>query len=85
MIRMLFGKMAIILKSTAGHYDPNSKTWILDDITSLCIDTGDPNSVFENESFPNGSRINMGVYGNTTEASKSPEEPVLPFQKLQGN
>jgi hypothetical protein len=64
------------LKSTAGHYDqndPNSNTWIFDEVNSPCIDAGDPNSPYENESLPNGGRINMGAYGNTLEASKSPE------------
>ncbi len=64
------------LKSGAGHYDPNSQTWILDDINSPCIDSGDPNSLFENEPLPNGGRINMGAYGGTTQASKSTESLI---------
>lgn len=39
---------------------------------SPCIDAGDPLSPFANELAPNGGRINMGVYGNTNEASKTP-------------
>ena len=38
---------------------------------SNCIDTGDPNSPWENEPLPNGARINMGAYGNTNEATRS--------------
>jgi hypothetical protein len=76
------------LKSTAGHYDqndPNSNTWIFDEVNSPCIDAGDPNSPYENEPLPNGGRINMGAYGNTIEASKSAERPVLAHQKLKKN
>jgi predicted outer membrane repeat protein len=59
------------LKSQAGRWDPNSESWVKDDVTSPCIDTGDPNSPVGDEPEPNGSRINMGAYGGTTEASKS--------------
>jgi len=59
------------LKSQAGRWDPNSKTWTLDDVTSPCIDAGDPLSPIGYEQFPNGGRINMGAYGGTLEASKS--------------
>jgi len=59
------------LKSQAGRYDPNTKTWVKDDITSPCIDAGDPLSPIMYEPFPNGGRINMGAYGGTAEASKS--------------
>ncbi|MBN2588324.1 MAG: hypothetical protein JXA96_00560 [Sedimentisphaerales bacterium] len=64
------------LKSTAGHYDPNSQTWIFDDVNSPCLDAGDPNSPSEDEPFPNGGRINMGAYGGTTQASLSQESLV---------
>ena len=42
---------------------------------SPCIDTGDPASIYSNEPSPNGSRINMGAYGNTTEATTTPAGP----------
>ncbi|MCK5612242.1 right-handed parallel beta-helix repeat-containing protein [Candidatus Pacearchaeota archaeon] len=35
---------------------------------SPCIDTGNPNSDYSNEPNDGGGQINMGVYGNTTEA-----------------
>jgi len=39
---------------------------------SPCIDTGDPSDTdWQNELLPNGSRINMGAYGGTPEASMS--------------
>ncbi len=59
------------LKSKAGRWDPNTQTWVQDDVTSPCIDAGDPNSPIGLEPFPNGGYINMGVYGGTSEASKS--------------
>jgi predicted outer membrane repeat protein len=60
------------IKSEAGRWDPVSESWVIDDVTSPCIDAGDPNSLVAFELFPNGGIINMGAYGGTTEASKSP-------------
>jgi len=59
------------LKSQAGRWDPISETWVQDDVTSPCIDAGDPNSPIGYEPFPNGGIINMGAYGGTTGASMS--------------
>ena len=62
------------LKSQAGRWDPNSQGWVQDDVTSPCIDAGDPNSPVGFEPLPNGDIINMGAYGGTSEASKSPSD-----------
>ena len=43
------------------HLDPDSP----------CIDTGDTYSDYGNEPDPNGCRIKMGAYGNTTEATSA--------------
>ena len=43
----------------------------IDSQISPCIDAGDPNSPYLLEPQPNGGRINMGTYGNTSQASKS--------------
>ena len=72
------------LKSQAGRWEPsenskfeigNSKLrngkWLLHDVTSPCIDAGDPMSPIGHEPFPNGGIVNMGTYGGTAEASKS--------------
>ena len=60
------------LKSQAGRWDPSSQSWMIDDVTSPCIDAGDLTSSIGLEPSLNGGRINMGAYGGTSEASKSP-------------
>ena len=60
------------LMSESGRWDSNSQTWIIDNVTSPSIDAGDPSSPVDSEPFPNGGIINMGAYGGTTEAGKSP-------------
>jgi len=57
------------LQSEYGRWD--STQWVIDTVTSPCIDAGDPIFDYSNEPTPNGSRINIGAFGNTTEASKS--------------
>ena len=59
------------LKSQAGRWEPATQAWIVDDVTSLCIDAGDMASPIGLEPFPNGGIINMGAFGGTAEASKS--------------
>jgi len=59
------------LKSQAGRWDANEGRWAIDEVTSPCIDAGDPMSPIGLEPFPNGGIINMGAYGGTAEASKS--------------
>ena len=65
------------LKSTAGRWDPAAKNgagdWVKDDATSPAIDAGDPASDFAREPEPNGKRSDLGVYGNTPQASRSPK------------
>lgn len=59
------------LLSQNGRWDPETKSWLMDDVTSPCIDTGDPNLDYSEELWPHGKRINMGVYGGTTQAGMS--------------
>lgn len=59
------------LKSQAGRWDASNGGWTIDDVTSPCIDTGDPMSPIGYETFPNGGVVNMGAYGGTGEGSKS--------------
>jgi len=57
------------LKSEYGRWD--GITWVIDSVTSPCIDAGLLASGYDNEPLPNGNRANIGVFGNTIEASKS--------------
>jgi len=59
------------LKSQAGRWDANEGRWTKDEVTSPCIDAGDPTSPIGYEPFPNGGIVNMGAYGGAAEASKS--------------
>ena len=59
------------LKSEAGRWDPVSESWVTDDVTSPCIDAGDPLTPVMYEPHPRGYFINMGAYGGTEQASKS--------------
>ncbi|MHC4154417.1 MAG: right-handed parallel beta-helix repeat-containing protein [Planctomycetota bacterium] len=65
------------LQSTAGRWDADANAWIVDDSNSPCIDAGNPGCPPANEPPPNGNRINMGAYGGTAEASKSPPDWAL--------
>jgi hypothetical protein len=63
------------LKSQAGRWNPTSQSWVTDAVTSLCIDAGNPGCPLGNEpSNANNVRINMGAYGGTAEASKTPAD-----------
>ncbi len=67
------------IKSEYGHW--NGTTWINDTETSPCLDAGYTASDYSNEPNPNGDRVNIGVYGNTIEASKS--NPTSSIQTLE--
>jgi len=57
------------LKSKSGRYI-GPGLWVSDTVSSPCIDAGDPDEPFGAEPLPNGNRVNIGMYGNTPEASK---------------
>jgi hypothetical protein len=59
------------LKSQAGRWNPESQTWVKDDVTSPCIDAGDSDCDWTAELWPHGKRMNVGAYGGTAEASMS--------------
>ena len=65
------------LKSKGGRW--NGSLWVLDTVTSPCLDAGDPASPFNLEPSPNGGRINLGYDGDTAYASKTftPLVPVV--------
>ena len=64
------------LLSMVGRWDPASESWVTDDVQSPCIDAGDPCSGVGNEPASNGGIINIGAYGGTAQASKSPYCPA---------
>jgi len=59
------------LKSEYGRWDGTG--WVNDEVTSPCINAGDPLDDYALEPSPNGNRINMGTYGNTAKASSKPD------------
>jgi predicted outer membrane repeat protein len=70
------------LKSEGWRWDIKRNRWTYDDVTSRCIDAGNPGSPLGDEplSVPDDPdnewgqnlRINMGAYGGTAEASMPP-------------
>jgi len=70
------------LASRTGQYSGgyfSGGTWVLGSAYSPIIDMGDALAGWENEPSPNGSRINMGAYANTTVASRSATGPGTVF------
>lgn len=65
------------LKSEAGRYDSILTNWFSDGETSPLVDAGDPSSAWTNETAPNGRRRNIGLYGHSPEASRTPTGAVL--------
>jgi hypothetical protein len=67
------------LGSTGARWDTITQSWMSDDVASPCIDAGDPDSPLGAELpfVPDGAggelgpntRINMGAYGGTSQAS----------------
>jgi hypothetical protein len=57
-------------RSTAGHFSRGA--WVIDSVSSPAIDKADPAESAAHEPAPNGARANLGAFGQTAEASKSP-------------
>ncbi|MCE5341583.1 MAG: C10 family peptidase [Planctomycetaceae bacterium] len=64
-----FDDLAFFLNNYLSSFDNGN--WIIDTVTSPCIDAGDPNSDWTEELSPNGNHINMGAYGGKSQASLS--------------
>jgi predicted outer membrane repeat protein len=73
------------LKSYAGRWEPVGENWVTDNVHSPCIDAGDPAGAFSAEPAYNGGRINIGAYGGTEYASKTPNCPEHPIGDLDGD
>jgi len=75
------------LMSENGRWNPNAKTWAIDEYTSPCVGAGDRNWLHLDG--PNHRRrvINMGAFGRTSQASHSPTELVArwTFDESSGN
>lgn len=60
--------------SRAGTYEGgwfSGGTWVKNAVHSPAIDAGDPASACDAEPLPNGRKVNLGAYGNTSVASLS--------------
>ena len=61
------------LLSEAGYFDSEGDIHYAEaGVRSPAIDAGDPESDFSRESAPNGGCVNLGRYGNTEQASRTP-------------
>jgi hypothetical protein len=58
------------LQSTAGSYKAGAFT--ADTADSPALDAGDPSTAVADEPALNGGRVNLGAYGGTEQASKTP-------------
>lgn len=75
------------LQSEGWRWDSKRKRWHYDEVSSPCLDAGNPGSPLANEVLaapddPNSVwgtnvRINMGAYGGTAEASMPPHDWAL--------
>lgn len=66
------------LKSVNGHWGGMGKGWVTDAASSPMIDAGGPTATgWLAEPDPNGRKLNMGIYGGTAQASKTPQSGWL--------
>lgn len=75
------------LQSEGWRWDRQAGRWTYDDVTSPCIDTGNPADELGEELpyvpidptgiFGKSLRVNMGAYGGTDQASLAPAERLL--------
>ena len=63
--------MDVHLKSPAGYVVNGGAAGPATTDYSPAIDLGDPAADYSNEPAPNGGRLNLGVFGNTAEASRT--------------
>jgi len=73
------GSLTPVWTSPSGLPTMLNSTEVVDAVQSSGIDRGDKQDDNSLEPIPNGGFINLGAYGNTSQASKSPVEYVLVF------
>ena len=71
------------LRSQGGSWRDGG-AWVFDAVTSPCLDAGNPSHDYSIETADNGARINMGAYGNTSEASKSTPKRAIYLRNPRG-
>jgi parallel beta-helix repeat protein len=70
------GSLAPVISTTTGFAVFPTATLTDDAHQSPVIDRGGPNDPYQNEPAPNGNYVNLGAYGNTAQASLSPQQYV---------
>lgn len=71
------GGLAPVIGTSSGLPEFQSFTFLNDATTSPALDRGAASDAFVNEPTPNGHYANLGAYGNTAQASRSPSTYVL--------
>jgi len=71
------GTLAPSLNTTTGLPQANPGTLTTDANQSPVIDRGSSADSYTNEPAPNGGYVNLGAYGNSTQASLSPQNYLL--------
>jgi parallel beta-helix repeat protein len=71
------GSLAPVLDAATGLPAMLVGVWNSDTDQSPAIDRGDAADSFANEPAPNGGYVNLGAYGNTAQASKSPVDYLM--------
>jgi Ca2+-binding RTX toxin-like protein len=72
------------VQSTFGSYRAATGTFAPDPAQSPAIDRGSAADLPTNEPTPNGGYVNLGAYGNTSQASLSPTDYVLVLRPTLG-
>ena len=85
-VRLSWSSAAITKQIIPSDYLGATNTFVLEDfgaddnfalqLNSPTLDAGDPNDLYFLEPMPNGARVNVGAYGNSTLASVSPSQLV---------
>ncbi|MBW1951209.1 MAG: right-handed parallel beta-helix repeat-containing protein, partial [Deltaproteobacteria bacterium] len=78
------GSLAPVLDFGTGLPTPAEGAWTVDAAQSPAIDRGDATDSFDLEPDPDGGYINLGAYGNTVQASRSPSQYVLVIRPNEG-